>query len=163
MLCFGSLFRCLYVRSLWSAATSPKNTRKCSGQRDLLVSFGFFSRLQSSRQKGARRGGRRPRSLRQSRGRTPLHGAAHSGSAECVGLLLNTGAEKARRRRSQGGFGRVRRGGGGGSSFKGQEGVERCRKQGVPSIPHRIPSLGIQNRRFTDSIQWPLSTCLATF
>ena len=104
---------------------------------------------------GARRGGRRPRSLRQSRGDTPLHLAALKGHAECVDFLLKAGAEKARPRRSQGGFD-------GGLSFKGQEGVERCRKQGFPGVPRRIPSLGTQNRSFTDSIQWPLSICLAT-
>ena len=72
------------------------------GRWDLLRFFGVENpRLPAE---GARRGGRRPRSLRQSRGQTPLHKAAYKGHAECVDLLLKAGAEKARPPSSQGGF-----------------------------------------------------------
>ena len=40
----------------------------------------------------------------KSRGDTPLHFAAFKGHAECVDLLLNAGAKKARPPSSQGGF-----------------------------------------------------------
>ena len=42
----------------------------------------------------------------KSRGSTPLHYAAIEGHANCVELLLKAGVDKARFRRSQGGFGK---------------------------------------------------------
>ena len=75
-----SLFRYLYVRSLWSAATSPKNIRKGDGRArsgsflgpgsvsDIGIfsfSLGSFPDSTAPGQKVPPEGGRRPRSLRQ--------------------------------------------------------------------------------------------------
>ena len=147
----------------------PKTTRKRTAEHVLglfWVSAWFWTSGSSPFHWGLfptprlpAKGARRPRSLRQE---PRFHAAAR---------CRTQGPRRVRGLASQG---RRREGtppplpgwlreGSGGFKFLGQEGVERCRKQGVSSIPHRIPSLGIQNRSVADSIQWPLSTCLATF
>ena len=112
-------FQILYVRSLWSASDLPKTYKKRGrqsmfwvfsgprlgfGRRDLLLFFGVFARLHNSRQKEPAEAAAALEASAKSRGDTPLHWAALLGHAECVDLLLNAGAEKARPRRSQGGF-----------------------------------------------------------
>ena len=112
-------FQILYVRSLWSASDLPKTYKKRGrqsmfwvfsgprlgfGRRDLLLFFGVFARLHNSRQKEPAEAAAALEASAKSRGDTPLHKAASHGHAECVDLLLNAGAEKARPRRLQGGF-----------------------------------------------------------
>ena len=148
----------------------PKKYKKRGRQSMFWVFFWALARFRTSRSSPFHwglfptprlpaKGARRPRSLRQE---PRFHAAARRRT------------QRPRRVRGLASQGRRREGtppplpgwlreGSGGFKFLGQEGVERCRKQGVSSIPHRIPSLGIQNRSVTDSIQWPLSTCLATF
>ena len=161
-----SLFRYLYVRSIRSAATCPKNARKGDGS----TCFGSFLGLGSTSDVGICFVSLESR----------IHGSRQKEPAEAAAALEASARAEVRRRSTRPHtratpsawtcFSRpaprrrappplrvasLR-------SFKGQEDVERCRKPGFPGVPRRIPSLGTQNRSFTDSIQWPLSICLAT-
>ena len=104
---FGAMlsFQILVRAKPQECSDLPKKCKKRGRQSMFWVSsdLGLFPTPQLPAE-GARRGGRRPRSLRQSRGQTPLHKAAYKGHAECVDLLLKAGAEKARPPSSQGGF-----------------------------------------------------------